>query len=74
MARASDAASVAQHVYDAIQASGVPADFVAEAADLTPEDLKARLAGDVDFDLPELVKVGGFLHIRPSAFLNGAAA
>lgn len=74
MARTHLPSTVAQRVSDAIVRGGVPVSYVAEAADLTIPEFKARLIGDVDFNTQELVRVGGFLHIRPSAFLNGAVA
>ena len=74
MARTSLTQSVAQRVSVAVAGAGVPVSYVAEAADLTLSEFKARLAGDVDFNTQELVQVGGFLHVRPSTFLNGAAA
>ena len=73
MERRTLANTVAQNVSDAIAAAGVSPSVVAQAADLTVPALKARLVGDVEFNVPELVLVGGFLRIRPSAFLGAVA-
>ena len=73
MARRTLTQTVAQNVSDAIVAAAVPASVVAQAADLTVLEFNARLAGVTDFNSTELVKVGGFLRIRPSEFLGAAA-
>ena len=74
MGRRSLNQTVAQNVSDAIAAAELSPSVVAEAADLTLPELEARLVGDVDFNVPELVRVGGFLRIRPSAFMEEVAA
>jgi hypothetical protein len=53
--------------------AGVPEAAVAEAIGLTSDELKARLAGAVEFSVPELVVVGGLLRVE-SLDLAGLAA
>lgn len=72
MQRTPLARSVAQSVSAAIEAAGVSTSVVAQAADLTVPALEARLVGDVEFNVTDLVKVGGFLRIRPQKFLGAA--
>ena len=72
MQRTPLARSVAQSVSAAIEAAGVSTSVVAQAADLTVPALEARLVGDVEFNVTDLVKVGGFLRIRPQQFLGAA--
>lgn len=64
---------MAQNVASAIQAAGVPVDVVAQAADLSVPEMNARLSGAADFTSTDLVKVGGFLRIRESVFMEAAA-
>lgn len=53
--------------------TGVDAASVAQAADITAADLEDRLTGRVDFQIDELVRVGGFLHVPATRFLEEAA-
>ena len=73
MERAALPQRVSQNVSGAITASGLSIPSVAQAADLTVSELTARLTGAADFNITELVQVGGFLRIRPSEFLGEAA-
>lgn len=66
-------ATVARRVTLAIREAGVDASSVARAADITTSDLEERLHGRVDFQLDELVRVGGFLRIPATRFLEVAA-
>ena len=63
---------VAENVRAAIVDSGVPISAVAEAANVTVSDLESRLDRD-DLDVADLVRVGGFLSVSPSSFLEDAA-
>lgn len=46
---------------------------VSQAADITISQLEDRLSGRVDFQLDELVRVGGFLHVPVESFMEVAA-
>lgn len=46
---------------------------VSQAADITTSQLEERLSGRIDFQLDELVRVGGFLHIPVTYFMEEAA-
>lgn len=66
-------ATVARRVVLAMSETGVDAASVAQAADITAADLEDRLTGRVDFQIDELVRVGGFLHVPATRFLEEAA-
>lgn len=53
--------------------AGVDVHSVAQAADITTPDLEDRLAGRVEFEIGELVHVGGFLRIPVTRFIEEAA-
>lgn len=63
---------VARNVDSAAAASKCSKESVARAADITGSDLDSRLAEGLT--VVELVRVGGFLRIRPSAFIEGISA
>lgn len=65
---------VADNVRSAISSHTAPLAMVAEAADMREVDLIARLNGDADFTVNDLMRVGGFLRTRPAAFMKGASA
>ncbi|WP_336629292.1 MULTISPECIES: hypothetical protein [unclassified Microbacterium] len=65
-------AGVAENVRAAIVDSGVPISDVAEAVNVTVPDLESRLEHD-DLDVADLVRVGGFLSVSPSSFLEAHA-
>lgn len=46
---------------------------VSQAADITIPEFEDRLSGRVDFELDELVRVGGFLHVPVTRFMEVAA-
>ena len=54
-------------------ATGATEAKVAEAADMTLDDLTARLNGADEFTVAELAHVGGFLHLGMTALLTEAA-
>ncbi len=62
---------VGTNVSDAILAAGTDAESVAQAADLTSEELRLLIAGVKSFTIPQLVKVGGFLHVQLCSLLEG---
>ena len=66
------AARVATNVRTA--ATAHPLTTVAQAADMQEVDLNARLQGDEDFTVNDLLRVGGFLRVRPAAFMEGVTA
>lgn len=66
-------ATVARRVNLAIREAGVDASSVARAADITTADLEDRLNARVDFQIDELVRVGGFLRLPATQFLEVAA-
>ena len=66
-------ATVARRVSLAIREAGYDAPSVAQAADITTSELEDRLTGRVDFQLDELVHVGGFLRIPFARFFEEAA-
>lgn len=66
-------ATVARRVALAIREAGSDVRSVAQAADITTSDLEDRLNGRVDFQIDELVRVGGFLHVPATGFIEEAA-
>lgn len=64
---------IAGRVSLAIIEAGTDAQSVARAADITTSELNDRLNGCVEFQLDELVRVGGFLHVPATRFLEVAA-
>lgn len=66
-------ATIARRVNSAIRDAGVDATTVAQAADITTHDLNDRLTGRVDFQIDELVRVGGFLRIPATRFMEVTA-
>lgn len=73
MDRFSAGIGIARRVSLAIREAGSDVPSVAQAADITIPDLEDRLSGRVDFELGELVRVGGFLRIPVSRFIKEAA-
>lgn len=64
---------IARRVTLAIREAGSDAQSVTQAADITPSELNDRLNGRVDFQIDELVRVGGFLHVPATQFMEVAA-
>ena len=69
-----DAETVGANVAAAISSSGTSVATVAEATDFTVADLNQRLEGRSPFTVRDLVSIGGFLHFKPSRFLEGVRA
>lgn len=65
--------TIARRVNLAISEAGSDVQIVAQAADITTPDLEDRLNGRADFQIDELVRVGGFLHVPVSHFIEEAA-
>lgn len=65
--------AIARRVNLAISEAGQDVHSVARAADITSSELDDRLQGRVDFQLHELVYVGGFLRIPVTRFMKEAA-
>lgn len=65
--------AIARRVNLAISEAGYDVHTVAQAADITPVELDDRLHGRAEFKLDELVRVGGFLRIPATRFLEVAA-
>lgn len=66
-------ATVARRVDLAIREAGVDAASVARAADITTTEMEDRLNARVDFQIDELVRVGGFLRVPVTRFVEVAA-
>lgn len=64
---------IARRVNLAISEAGSDVHSVAQAADITTSELEDRLNGRVDFQLDELVRVGGFLRVPVTRFMEVAA-
>lgn len=65
--------AIARRVNLAIREAGSDVHSVAQAADITDNELEARLDGRVVFQPDELVRVGGFLRISVTRFIEEAA-
>jgi hypothetical protein len=65
--------AVARRVSLAISEAGSDVLNVSQAADMTTEQMADRLSGRVEFQLSELVRVGGFLRIPVTRFVKEAA-
>lgn len=57
----------------AISEAGSDVHTVAQAADITTSEMEDRLSGRTDFQIDELVHVGGFLRIPVSRLIEEAA-
>lgn len=66
-------AGIARRVSRAIAVNGADVHTVAQAADITSQGLLDRLAGRVEFEISELVTVGGFLRVPATELLGGTA-
>lgn len=64
---------IARRVNLAMSEAGSDVLSVSQAADITTSQLEERLSGRIDFQLDELVRVGGFLHIPATYFMEEAA-
>lgn len=62
--------AIARRVNLAISEAGQDVHSVAQAADITSRELDDRLQGRVDFQLHELMHVGGFLRIPVTRFMK----
>lgn len=73
MDRESAGIGIARRVSLAVSEAGFDVHSVAQAADITSTELVDRLEGRADFELLELVRVGGFLRIPVTRFMEEAA-
>ncbi|OAN35091.1 hypothetical protein A4X17_11455 [Plantibacter sp. H53] len=73
MDRLNTGIGIARRVSLAISEAGFDVLSVSQAADMTTDQMNDRLSGRVEFDLVELVRVGGFLHVPVSQFMKEAA-
>lgn len=64
---------IARRVSSAIISVGSDVRSVAQAVDMTDLELNSRLSGSVEFQLDELVRVGGFLRVPVTHFFKEAA-
>lgn len=64
---------IARRVTFAMREAGSDAVSVAQAADITITELEDRLMGRVDFEPDVLVRVGGFLRVPVTRFVEVAA-
>jgi hypothetical protein len=74
MSRRDSNITVGRNIAAAIAMRGYAPESVAEGADMRPDDLSARLRGDVDFSVSDVARVGAFLGICPDSLLEGVAA
>ena len=65
--------AIARRVILAMSEAGSDILSVSQAADITTSQLEDRLSGRADFQLDELVLVGGFLHVPAYRFMEVAA-
>lgn len=65
--------AIARRVTLAIREAGSDVHSVAQAADITTVEMEDRLNGRADFHPDELVRVGGFLRIPVTRFVEVAA-
>lgn len=63
-------ATIARRVSQSFSASGADLSTLAQAADMTTSQLTDRLEGRVEFQLDELVTVGGFLRTPAQSYLE----
>ena len=73
MHRAANTTAIIRNIRTGMTATGATEAKVAEAADMTLDDLTARLNGADEFTVAELAHVGGFLHLGMTALLTEAA-
>lgn len=73
MDRLNTGIGIARRVSLAISEAGSDVRSVSQAADITIHEFEDRLSGRVDFELDELVRVGGFLHVPVARFMEVAA-
>jgi hypothetical protein len=73
MDRNQTTALIARRVNLAMSEAGFDATSVARAADITTSELEARLDGRTEFQIDELVRVGGFLRTPVTHFIKEAA-
>lgn len=66
-------ARTAERVSAAITQAGATTATVAEATDMDPTELQDSLHARRPFQVLELVRVGGFLHVAPESLLGAAA-
>lgn len=62
---------IGTRIAEAIQDNGSTYTVVAEAADMRPDELERALLGEKPLTFEQLVRVGGFLHVRASALVKG---
>lgn len=74
MDRRTPTETVARNVRSAVAAAGAETQSVAQAADMPLSVMESRLNASTPFTFPELVRVGGFLHVPTHSLLKGATA
>lgn len=72
MDRNTTTTTLARRVTLAIREAGADVRIVAQAADITTSELEDRLSGRVEFQIQELVDVGGFLRIPLNRLMEAA--
>lgn len=73
MERRAGTSATTRSIRSAVVANGADEASVAEAADMTLDDLNAHLDGVTEFTVAELVHVGGFLRIPINKLFTEAA-
>jgi len=66
-------ARTAKRLRSAIAQAGATTATVAEATDMDPTDLSNALHARRALTVPELLHVGGFLHVAPESLLGAAS-
>lgn len=74
MQRRTDSETVAQSVTDVMAARDVSPSTLSQATGIPVSTLRERLDNQSDFTWGELLDVGGFFALSPSAFFEGVAA
>jgi hypothetical protein len=73
MHRRSPTCATIQDIKSRMEALGATEETVAEAADMNLSDLTAHLTEEREFNVADLVRVGGFLHIPIHQLFTEAA-
>lgn len=73
MHRRSPTSATIQDIKSRMEALGATEETVAEAADMNLSDLTAHLTEAREFNVADLVRVGGFLHIPIHQLFTEAA-
>lgn len=73
MSRRTHTAAVIQDIKSRMTATGADGNKVAQAADMTIADLNNALTMRTEFNVADLVNVGGFFSLTPTQLFTEAA-